>query len=64
MTTRPLTAAERAEIAQRYGATCALPAVTVCEPCAVTPWDDIGHKGALRMKRKRDKGLAKMQGRR
>lgn len=66
-TTRPLTAAERSDIAQRHGATCDLPAVTVCPPCKTTPWDDIFDKGALkmkRMKRKREKGLARMQGRR
>lgn len=67
MTTRALNAAERQDIAQRHEATCDLPAVTVCPPCVYTLWDDIGHKGAMkmqRMKRKRDKGLAKMQGKR
>ena len=40
MTKRKLTDAERAAIAQRYGATCDVRTVTVCKPGAVTPWDE------------------------
>ena len=55
MTTRILTEAEREAIAQRYGATCDLPAVTVCKPCAVTPWDDIQDRWKRQAKRARDR---------
>ena len=50
---RNLTPKERAAIAQRYGATCDVQTVTVCPPCAYTPWDEIRDRWTVQAKRGR-----------
>jgi len=59
MTPRPLTAAERAAISQRYGATCDVRTVTVCKPGAFSAWDDIMSAAQKRMKAARDRKKGK-----
>ena len=56
---RPLTPAERAEIAQRHGATCDVRTVTVCKPGAFSAWDDIMSAAKKRMKAARDRKKGK-----
>ena len=52
---RPLTPAERAEIAQRYGATCDVRTVTVLPPCKTTPWEQQVDRWTKQAKRGRDR---------
>ena len=59
MTDRKLTPAERAEIAQRHGATCDVRAVTVLPPCKTTPWDEQVDRWTRQAKRGRDRANAK-----
>lgn len=62
-TTRPLSEAERQAIAARYGATCDLPAVTVCPAgrysaeLAVSEWH-------AKVAKSKARGLARMKGKR
>ena len=59
MSKRKLTDAERAAIAQRYGATCDVRTVTVCKPGAVTPWDEQVDRWTRQAKRGRDRANGK-----
>ena len=59
---RPLTADERAAIAQRYGATCDVQTVTVCPPCQSTPWDEIRDRWTVQAKRGRASANRKQKG--
>ena len=62
MSKRPLTPAERAEIAQRHGATCDVRTVTVLPPCRTTPWDQQVDRWTRQAKRGRASANAKMKG--
>ena len=59
MKKRKLTDAERAAISERYGATCDVRTVTVCEPGAFSAWDDIMSAAQKRMKAARDRRKGK-----
>jgi len=59
MSKRKLSDAERAAIAQRYGATCDVRTVTVCKPGAFSAWDDIMSAAQKRMKAARDRKKGK-----
>ena len=59
MSKRQLTDAERAGIAQRYGATCDVRTVTVCKPGAFSAWDDIISAAQKRMKAARERKRGK-----
>lgn len=61
--TRPLSEAERQAIAHRYGATRDVQAVTICKPCAVTPWDNIQDRWKRQSRRGRVRGLDRMNAR-
>ena len=58
-TLRPLTAEERAAIAQRYGAICDVQTVTVCPPCQFTPLEQVQDRWKRKAKQGRDRANAK-----
>ena len=59
MSKRKLTETERAAIAARYGATCDVQTVTVCNPGAFSDWDDIMSAAQKRMKAARERKRGK-----